>query len=149
MRQAGLFTLSLCLMMGYLALNWVVWGQNTDNSNDGGMEIISSFASGDRFFLDKNSFQPLGNGKLQYQVIGVTGQQNPDNPTYRVSRNEVNCGTGQLQSPVQSWTQDSRGESSNPLPGPVGPTKLTNRGKIYGLLKDACQQYAPEAKQNW
>jgi hypothetical protein len=117
---------------------------------NGQYEEISSFATGGKFYLDKGSFVPVGNGKIRYQIVGQSNLPGSVNDSgNRVSSNEVDCNTGRLQSPIESWTQDAKGNISSRIPGPQGPITVSSRTKLHGLLKDACSENAPEAKGAW
>ncbi len=123
--------------------------QNNATSS-GQYEEISSFATGGKFYLDKGSFVPVGNGKIRYQIVGQSNQPGSVNDSgNRISSNEFDCNTGRLQSPIESWAQDAKGNISNRIPGPQGPITVSNRTKLHGLLKDACSENAPEARGSW
>lgn len=136
--------LSLLSLMG-LSLFPTQFAQGQENE----LEEITSFASGARFYLDKGSFVPIGNGKLQYKVVGNGGPANSGDRSQRISVNEIDCGTGRLQAPVNSWTEDKKGAVSSQFPGPSGPITVTNRTKLHGLLKDACNENLPDVQGNW
>jgi len=67
----------------------------------------------------------------------------------RVSLNEIDCGTGQLRSPVKSWSEGGDGAISNEIPGSPYPVTLRNRTRLYSFLKDACQQNLPDLPSQW
>ena len=113
-------------------------------AQESNFEEISSLATGGKFYLDMDTFQPVGGGKLRYSVIG-DGQGSGD----RVSVNEINCATGQFKSPIESWAKDRQGEVSSRIPGPQGPMTVSKRTRLHGLLKNACAQYAPNAQGDW
>lgn len=136
--------LSLLSLVGVsLFLGQLAQGQENE------LEEITSFASGARFYLDKGSFVPIGNGKLQYKVVGNGGPTNSGDTSQRISVNEIDCGTGRLQAPVNSWVEDKQGSVSSQFPGSTGPITVTNRTKLHGLLKDACNENLPDVQGNW
>jgi hypothetical protein len=106
--------------------------------------FLHSFASGQTFYIDKSSFKPIGNGSLQYSVTGDIGDG-----SQRVSQNQIDCRTGQIKSPIQSWNDDGKGNISNQTDGPSVTTMLTNRTQLHDDMKDACQQALPDLKMNW
>lgn len=141
------FSSSPCLLLSLLlcyagSTASLTLAQQTPTDND--RILLHRFASGQTFYIEKNSFKPIGNGTLQYNVTSDTG-----NGSQEVSKNEINCRTGQIKSPVQSWNQDSKGGISNQTDGPSAPTMLTNRTRLYYDMKDACQQAIPKLKMNW
>lgn len=110
------------------------------------LEEITSFANGQRFYLDKGSFIPIGNGKLQYKVVG---NNSPSSQDERISVNQIDCGTGRMQAPLNEWSEDRQGNASSHFPGPTSPITVSNRTRLHGLLKDACHENLPEVQGNW
>lgn len=108
----------------------------------GQLEEITSFANGQKFYLDKGSFVPVGNGRLQYRVVGESNSGAKDN---QVSMNEIDCGTGRLRSPVNSGATGI----NTPNPAPDTPITVSNRTRLHSLLKDACSANLPELQGNW
>ena len=106
--------------------------------------LYSSFASGHKFYLESGSFEATGNGKLQYTVTSETGQG-----AQRVSRNEIDCTTGQFKSPIESWQEDSDGKISDSKSGPVVTMSLRQKTQLYRTLKDACRENLPQLPMNW
>jgi hypothetical protein len=109
-----------------------------------GWEEISSLATGGRFYIDMNTFQPAENGKLRYNVVG-SGQGTNN----RASLNEVDCATGQLRSPIESWPTDDPASASARMPGPQGAVIATPRTRLHALLKQACQAHRPDMRGDW
>lgn len=107
---------------------------------------LSTFAGGQRYVIQKDSFRPIGGGKLQYQV--VEDVSNPEQGR-RVSVNEVDCNTGQYRSPVESWYEDAQGNVSQLQPGPPFPMQVSTRTPLYGQLKSSCQESLPDLPINW
>ncbi|WP_373531806.1 hypothetical protein [Vampirovibrio sp.] len=109
------------------------------------LEEISSLATGGRFYMDTATFHPAENGKLRYNMVG-SGQGAGD----RVSLNEIDCGTGQLRSPLQSWqAHDVVTRQSGNIPGPAHAITVTPRTRLHSLLKQACQQHQPNIHGDW
>lgn len=125
------------------------WPSHQAQGEDNQLAEISSLATGGKFYLDKSSFQPVGGGKLRYNVIGQNGSQDPNNPSQRISLNEIDCATGQLRSPIESWSEDSQGNISSRIPGPQGPVSVSSRTEIHQFLKDACARNLPNVRGNW
>jgi hypothetical protein len=136
--------LALCLaLMTTFLLLCPSWAQQKR------WEEISSLATGGRFYIDMETFQPSENGKLRYNVIGAG--QGTNN---RASLNEVDCATGHLRFPIESWsTEDpanaSAGMSAERMPGPQGVVLVTPRTRLHTLLKSACQTHMPDTQGNW
>jgi hypothetical protein len=141
---AARWTAGWLLLVGTLSVAWLASAQQ---ARDGGGDqiLLHSFASGQKFYIQKDSFQPMGNGLMQYTVTSTPG---PDG--VRVSRNEMDCRTGQMKSPIQSWSDSGNGsQQANPTDGPSAVTTLTNRTKLYDQMKDACRQAMPNLPMNW
>src|SRR5690606_15106136 len=100
MRQFLIVLLSVMLLASVVAD--FVWAQTPGGSSDSDRILLHSFASGQRSYIQTDSFTPVGNGKLQYRVVGdlAAGGQ-------RISLNEIDCSTGQSASPVKSWEVDN------------------------------------------
>lgn len=106
--------------------------------------LYSSFASGQKFYLENDSFQAGENGKLQYSVTSDTGGGGR-----RVSQNEIDCTTGEFKSPIESWQEDNKGRISDQKPGPAVKMSLNQKTHLYRTLKDACQKHMPQVQANW
>lgn len=115
-------------------------------NNPGNQFTLSTFANGQKFVIQKDSFTPIGGGKLQYQVTEDTG---PSAKGKRVSVNEVDCNTGQYRSPVESWYEDASGGVSQQQPGPPFPMQVSNRTPLYDQLKSSCQEQMPDLPIKW
>jgi hypothetical protein len=136
------------VMLTMMILHWAfaqAQGQPADpNPAEENRTLYSSFASGQKFYLENDSFQPAGDGKLQYNVTSDTG-----NGGRRVSQNEIDCTTGQFKSPIESWQEDSQGRVSDQKPGPVVTMTLNQKTQLYRTLKDACQKNLPDVQGSW
>lgn len=143
---------SIRLLLGLSLLGsfcFTPWPGHLAQGEDNQLAEISSLATGGRFYLDKSSFQSVGGGKLRYNVIGQNGPQDPANPSHQISLNEIDCATGQLRSPIESWSEDSQGNISSRIPGPQGPVTVSRRTEIHQLLKDACAANLPKVRGDW
>lgn len=101
---------------------------------------------GSTYYIDQDTFQNRGDGKLQYQVIEVPAQGGPPS---RTTLNELDCKTGKMKSPLSSWAEDANGEQTNILPGSKQDITVSPFSKLHETLKNYCQQYTPEATGPW
>ncbi len=115
-------------------------------AQEGNLQELNRTSYGSRFYMDKDTIQTQGNGKLQYNVIEYQSGQNQPG---RVSSSEIDCNTGQLKSSTESWDETSEGAQTNRLPGPSRPVKIPGYSKSYAIFKEICGEYAPEAKGAW
>lgn len=107
---------------------------------------LSTFANGQKYVIQKDTFKPVGGGKLQYQVTEDTDATTKGR---RVSVNEVDCNTGQYRSPVESWYEDADGSTSQQQPGPPFPMQVSSRTPLYDQLKSSCQEQLPDLPIHW
>lgn len=137
------YHLAACLSLTVFGIVFSL-GRPITSAQETHFEEISSLATGGRFYLDMDTFEPAGGGKLRYNVIGY-GQGTGD----RVSLNEIDCATGQLKSPIESWSENRQGQTTGQIPGPQGPVTVSKRTKLHDLLQDACNRYLPGTQVDW
>lgn len=115
-------------------------------AQESNLQELNRTSYGSTFYMDKDTIQTQGDGKLQYNVIEYQAGQNQPG---RVSSSELDCNTGQLKSSTESWDETREGAKSNRLPGPSRPVKIPSYSKSHDIFKEICGQYAPEAKGSW
>lgn len=143
--RGPLMLLSLSMIGVYAG--YAVCAQGTEGLAKGQERILfSSFASGEKFYIEKASFRSTGGSHLQYTIINENSQ--PPVPS-RVSLNDIDCATGAIQSPVESWDGDDPADQNGIKPGPVSPMTLSKRNKLYNILKKACHENLSELPMAW
>ncbi len=110
---------------------------------------VTTFASGDSFFIRQDSFQPVAGERLQYEVIGVPRQQVGIDTAQPVTTNEVNCRTGEYLSSISKETLGDDGSVLIRETGSPFPIKLSSRSQLYAILKKACQDNLPNLELQW
>lgn len=149
-RNWGLWILSLwALGSGSLIGLHAASPMENQSSQADNLTPIATFASGAQFYLQKDTIKPLGQGRLQYYVVGQPAQQPSDGTTHPLTSNEVDCRTGRFKSATQTWNIDPKGNNVSTQTGSPYPVTLNPNSQLYQALKDACGQYAPEVKINW
>lgn len=135
-------SLAVCLALWNISAG----AQQAANPAPGNLFPLSSFAAGQKFAIQTDSFTPIGDGKLQYRVVETSGQSEAGP---RVSLNEIDCSTGQLRAPIKSWNEGGDGNISNEIPGSPYPVTLRNRTRLYAFLKSTCQESMPDLPSQW
>jgi hypothetical protein len=139
-KPVGAWILALLLILPGLL------GAKVSKAQESNLVELNRTSYGSRFYMDKDTIQTLRDGILRYRVIEFqSGQSKPG----RVNQSEVDCNTGQLKSSMASWDENSEGKQSNRLPGPSRPVKISSYSSTYGIYKNICNQYAPEATGSW
>lgn len=134
------------LLVTLSGLLGVILNPQSSHAQDSNLQELNRTSYGSRFYMDKDTIQPQGDGTLRYRVIEFqSGQSQPG----RVSQSEIDCNTGEVMSSMASWDEDSQGRQSNRLPGPSRPVKISSFSSTHAVFKNICRQYAPEARGSW
>lgn len=132
------------LLFAVLILLALVCGVMVSRADD--PVLINSFGSGDRFYVDPAEIRSVGGGVLEYYVQGV---HNPGVPGASKTLNRVDCKTGQFSAALHTWRYDPSGQLLQAQAADSHPMQLSPSSGLYGILKGACQEMAPDTKIDW
>jgi hypothetical protein len=111
--------------------------------------LIAEYASGDRFWLEPDSFRVMDGGLLQYQVRS-DHRHNPNRiPTSTVTLNQVDCRTGLYQSYLEAWDYDAQGRLVDDRRMMPNNILLARHSALYFALKSACEANFPTLSLHW